>query len=60
MTERQKTLWLDEAGERWLDDRQALPGRIKPADVANMAVFLGSDAAKMCSGQFFTVDGGLI
>jgi NAD(P)-dependent dehydrogenase (short-subunit alcohol dehydrogenase family) len=60
MTKRQKTLWLDEAGERWLDDRQALPGRIEPADVANMAVFLGSDAAKMCSGQFFTVDGGLI
>jgi len=60
MTERQKTLWLDEAGERWLNERQALPGRIEPADVANMALFLGSDAAHMCTGQFFTVDGGLI
>jgi len=59
MTERQKSLWLDKAGEKWLDERQALPGRVQPEDVAQMALFLGSFQASMCSGQFFIVDGGL-
>ena len=28
-----------------------------PADIANMAVFLASDAARLVSGQAITVDG---
>ncbi|MXU65032.1 SDR family NAD(P)-dependent oxidoreductase [Oceanomicrobium pacificus] len=60
MTERQLALWMDEDGARWLSERQALPGRISPENVADMALFLASDAAAMCSGQFFTVDGGMI
>jgi len=59
MTQRQKDLWYSDEGQRWLDDNQVLPGHIQPEDVANMALFLASDAARFCSGQFFTVDGGL-
>ena len=29
-----------------------------PADIANMAVFLASDAASYCTGSTFYVDGG--
>jgi NAD(P)-dependent dehydrogenase (short-subunit alcohol dehydrogenase family) len=59
MTQRQKNLWYSEEGQKWLDENQALPGHIQPEDVAEMALFLASDAARFCSGQFFTVDGGL-
>jgi NAD(P)-dependent dehydrogenase (short-subunit alcohol dehydrogenase family) len=58
MTERQKKLWLDEAGEKLLDQEQCLKGRIEPIDVARLAVFLASDDARMCSAQEFTIDGG--
>ena len=58
MTERQRALWLDEAGERLVAERQCLPDRVEPEDVADMALFLASDAARMCTGQFFVVDGG--
>jgi len=58
MTERQKKLWLDEAGEKLLDQEQCLKGRIEPVDVARMVLFLASDDARMCSAQEFTVDGG--
>jgi NAD(P)-dependent dehydrogenase (short-subunit alcohol dehydrogenase family) len=58
MTERQKKLWLDEAGEKMLDQVQCLKGRIQPEDVARMVLFLASDDARMCSAQEFTVDGG--
>lgn len=39
-------------------DRQSIKSRIQPADVANLAVFLASDAARMISGQNIGVDGG--
>lgn len=58
MTERQKKLWLDEAGEKLLDQEQCLRGRIEPVDVARLVLFLASDDARMCSAQDFTVDGG--
>ncbi len=58
MTERQKKLWLDEAGEKLLDQEQCLKGRIAPIDVARLVMFLASDDARMCSAQEFTVDGG--
>ena len=37
---------------------QSLKTRILPADVANLAVFLASDAARMISGQNISIDGG--
>ena len=58
MTERQKKLWLDEAGEKLLDQEQCLKGRIEPVDLARMVLFLASDDARMCTAQEFTVDGG--
>ena len=58
MTERQKKLWLDEAGEKLLDQEQCLTGRIEPVDLARMVLFLASDDARMCTAQEFTVDGG--
>lgn len=58
MTDRQKKLWLDAAGEKLLDQAQCLKGRIQPVDVARLVLFLASDDARMCSAQEFTIDGG--
>jgi NAD(P)-dependent dehydrogenase (short-subunit alcohol dehydrogenase family) len=43
---------------RFILDRQSLKSRILPEDVANLAVFLASDAARMISGQNIGIDGG--
>ena len=58
MTERQKLLWVDANGERIMDERQCLPGRVQPEDVADMTLFLASDQARMCTGQHYVVDAG--
>ena len=58
MTERQKTLWLDEEGEKLIDRSQCLKGRVQPWHVARMVLFLASDDAGMCSAQEYIVDGG--
>jgi NAD(P)-dependent dehydrogenase (short-subunit alcohol dehydrogenase family) len=58
MTERQLRLWVDEAGEREMDARQCLPGRLVPDDLAAMVLFLASDDARLCTAQEFTVDAG--
>lgn len=60
MTERQVRLWLTPAGERQLEDRQCLPDRVQPSDIARMALFLASDDSRMCSSQQFIVDGGWV
>ncbi len=58
MTERQVSLWLDEAGERAMDEHHCIPGRIIGADIANMVVFLAADTARMITAQEFVVDAG--
>jgi NAD(P)-dependent dehydrogenase (short-subunit alcohol dehydrogenase family) len=58
MTQRQISLWLDEAGERELLASQCLKKKVYPADVARMALFLAADDACMCTGQRFIVDAG--
>jgi D-xylose 1-dehydrogenase len=60
MTERQKSLWLDEEGEKAIDRMQCAKGRIQPVDLARMVLFLASDDARMCTAQEFTVDGGWV
>lgn len=60
MTERQMRLWLNEEGERQLEDRQCLPDRVMPADIARMVLFLAADDSRMCSSQQFIVDGGWV
>lgn len=60
MTERQVKLWLDEAGERQIANRQCLPERLYPADIARMVLFLAADDSRMCTSQNFIVDGGWV
>ncbi len=60
MTPRQKELWFDAAGQKTLDEHQAMRGLIQPEDVANLVMFLSADDSWFCSGQEFTLDGGWI
>ena len=57
-TERQKRLWLNPRMEQEVMAGQCLPVRIEPEDVAQLALFLASDASRMCTAQEFTVDAG--
>jgi NAD(P)-dependent dehydrogenase (short-subunit alcohol dehydrogenase family) len=57
-TERQIKLWYTPEFEQRMREGQCLPTRVLPDDVANMALFLASDAAAKCSGQDFVVDAG--
>ena len=47
-----------EERDAFLAQYQPLPGLISAADVAELAVYLASDAAKMITGQVFVIDGG--
>lgn len=58
MTEKQLTMWVDEAGERAMNENQCLPGRIVGSDVANMALFLSADDSRMVTAQDFIIDAG--
>jgi len=58
MTQRQVTLWLDDAGERAMNENHCIPGRIVGADIAHMAMFLAADTARMITAQEFVVDAG--
>jgi NAD(P)-dependent dehydrogenase (short-subunit alcohol dehydrogenase family) len=60
MTEKQKRLWLDEAGRRALKEGQCLDGELLPEDIARMALFLAADDSRMITGQDFIVDGGWV
>ncbi|MCR9235364.1 MAG: SDR family oxidoreductase [Alphaproteobacteria bacterium] len=42
----------------WVLERQCLKSRIEASDVADLSVFLCSDAARMISGQNMAIDGG--
>ena len=46
------------AREAFLDQHQPLRGLISADEVAELAVYLASDAAKMITGQVFVLDGG--
>lgn len=58
MTQRQKELWFDAAGQKTLDEHQAMAGLILPEDIANLVMFLSADNSRFCTGQEFTCDGG--
>lgn len=58
MTKRQLELWVGPEEEKLIDASQALRGRVYPADVARMALFLAADDSRMISAQDFVVDGG--
>jgi len=58
-TDRQRSLWFDAEAERAVILRQCLPDAIQPDDIANLAVFLCSDAARMITKQVLVVNAGL-
>jgi NAD(P)-dependent dehydrogenase (short-subunit alcohol dehydrogenase family) len=60
MTERQVKLWLDEAGERQIADRQCLKEKLYPPDISRMVLFLAADDSRMCTSQNYIVDGGWV
>lgn len=56
-TERQKR-WYSPEGEAEIVASQCLNGRIQPADIAAMALFLASDDARFCTAHNYWVDAG--
>jgi len=57
-TERQIKLWYTPEVEKEIMNGQCLKTRLLPEDIANMAMFLASDAAEKCTAQEFIVDAG--
>jgi NAD(P)-dependent dehydrogenase (short-subunit alcohol dehydrogenase family) len=58
MTEKQKRLWLDDAGRADIARGQCLAHELLPIHLASMVLFLAADDSAMCSAQDFVVDGG--
>jgi len=58
MTERQIQKWLTPEGEEDIKRNQVLPDKVRPEDIAPMALFLASDDARACSAQEYIVDAG--
>ena len=58
MTEKQKRLWLDDAGRRAIKEGQCIEGELMPDDLARMALFLAADDSRMITAQDLVVDGG--
>lgn len=48
----------DSERDAFLERSQPLPGLIQPQDVAQLALWLASDAARMITGQAFIIDAG--
>lgn len=49
--------------ETWIDETkqlQCIPALVKPDDVADAAVWLSSDSARMVTGQVLIIDGGVV
>jgi NAD(P)-dependent dehydrogenase (short-subunit alcohol dehydrogenase family) len=57
-TPRQRSLWFDAAAETALIEAQCIPDPVNPEDVANLAVFLCSDAGRMLTKQCFVINAG--
>jgi NAD(P)-dependent dehydrogenase (short-subunit alcohol dehydrogenase family) len=60
ITEKQRRLWLDAAGEAELARKQCMSGYLQAEDLASAALFLAADDSRMCTGQDFIVDGGWV
>ncbi|CAG4885856.1 SDR family NAD(P)-dependent oxidoreductase [Paraburkholderia saeva] len=58
MTEKQKRLWLDDAGREAIKQGQCIDSELMPEDLARMALFLASDDSRMITAQDVIVDGG--
>lgn len=61
LTDRQRELWFkDQAAIDTVVSLQCLKRELSGKDVAQMALFLASDASAACTAQDFIVDGGMI
>ncbi|MDF2689962.1 MAG: 3-oxoacyl-ACP reductase, partial [Microvirga sp.] len=60
MTQRQIDLWLTPESEQELLKRQCVKRKLVPQDIANFALFLGSDDSSAMSAQTYLVDGGWV
>jgi D-xylose 1-dehydrogenase len=60
MTEKQKRLWLDEAGKADIARGQCINQPLMPIHIASMTLFLAADDSAMCTAQDFIVDGGWV
>ncbi len=61
LTDRQRELWYrDQAAIDQVVAQQCLNRELTGRDVAQMALFLASDASAACTAQDFIVDGGMI
>ena len=61
LTQKQRTLWYpDQAAIDGMVDQQCLKRELCGQDIAQMALFLASDASAACTAQDFIVDGGII
>jgi D-xylose 1-dehydrogenase len=58
MTDKQKRLWLDDAGRRAIKEGQCIDAELLPEDLARMALFLAADDSRMMTAQEVIVDGG--
>lgn len=61
LTERQQAKAAADPGKssRYLE-RQCLKTHLRPVDIAEMALWLCADESALCTGQTFTVDGGVV
>lgn len=50
--------WYSPEGEAEIVAAQCLDGRIRPADVAALVLFLASDDARMCTAHAYFIDAG--
>jgi D-xylose 1-dehydrogenase len=60
MTEKQKRLWLDDAGREAIKQGQCIDAELMPAHLARAALFLASDDSSMITAQDMIVDGGWV
>ena len=61
LTAKQRSLWYpDQAAIDAMVSRQCLRRELDGGDVAQMALFLASDASAACTAQDFIVDGGIL
>ena len=60
MTQKQLDMWVTEEALAGQLDRQCLKDPLQPEDIVGGALFLGSDAAKMMTGQAMVIDGGVV
>ena len=58
-TSRQIRDYLTPEYEQFMNEKQCIPGKILPEDVAQLALFLGSDSGRMCTRRNYFIDAGI-